>query len=399
MARALRSTALNLSSQGISAASNALFGVLLARSAPVREFVAISGLLGVGYIVPLTATRLTISIDSIGRKVHVPASSASAALLVGMLWCPVAVLAGVLMGVRASVLILFVLALPVLICQDSLRLSALVGPSPHRAVLSDLGWLVLVAISWIVNEASDADPALLLPGAWLLSGVIAAAILLPPVWRSISLRSAVGVLREPGNRFGTRLAESVLVDVTLGLLPVLLLLRHYTDTAASLRGAQLIFGPIQILLFAVTVSAASTADFTSSSNQTAARRLFVMPALGCALVALALAFTPLSSALLGANVGADVREAALPYLCMQLAAIYCQPWLLELRAVRSKLLLPVRAVWCAALLASAILVGGRTAAFFIVFSAITLSSGLLWRRAVMAGVPSGRASFQTKVGS
>lgn len=152
-------------------------------------------------------------------------------------------------GTLSTCLMVLAVSIPGLLLQDTLRYGAFANAEPGQAVFSDGTWLVgyLVATGGVVLTQTDPTAPMLL-AAWTLPGVLVGVALamwyrlLPalgrlPSWiitnRDLSVRYALDFM----SGAGAAQAATYVLALVAGVSAV-----------GSLRGAQTIFGPVNILL-------------------------------------------------------------------------------------------------------------------------------------------------------
>jgi len=249
--------------QGLSSLINFGVGFLIARSVSEVAFGAFSVAFAT-YIVTLVATRALASEPFLIRHSHQPvrhwrvavAGATGVALLLGSAaGAIVVVLGGVVGGLLAEALLPLGLAFPGLLLLDTLRFAFVARGRPAGAFACDLAWVVLLLPTLGGLQASGAmsvGPAIM---TWGITALLVSVIAMAAAHTAPSLRSAVGWWRrhrDIGGRYVVEgllsLAASQTTIVVLGAIVGL-------AAAGGLRGAQLLIGPIQVVLIGLTIVA------------------------------------------------------------------------------------------------------------------------------------------------
>ena len=137
------------------------------------------------------------------------------------------------------------LATPVVCAQDALRFSAIRSGRPSRALLSDGTWLGLVASSLLWG--ADRSPLLAI-GTWALAAVVAFLALAIQVRPRFDWAGARSILTLSwGSSEVTVLGVALSSGAFFAVMGVAVAVIG-TESAAALRGAGTMMGPVNILL-------------------------------------------------------------------------------------------------------------------------------------------------------
>lgn len=244
-----------LTDQGISSFTNFALGVLIARSVSQDDFGAFS-LAFSTYLVVLNLARAVATQPLVIRFSGVPVSdwrrgsaAASGTMLVaGMLAGILCLGIGLVTGPRVGpTFVALGIALPAILVQDAWRFAFFAAGRDRDAVLTDLAWAVgLVVILTLVSSLSPGTAQFVL--GWGASAALAALV---GSWRSglrprpLAVRSWIREHSDLVGRFSLEVvlglaapqAAVYVVGLTAGLA-----------AAGSIRAAQLILGPMHVLL-------------------------------------------------------------------------------------------------------------------------------------------------------
>ncbi len=250
----VRRLSLGVVDQLLSSGSNFVALLLGARYLDVVEFGSYSLAL-VSYTLTLGVTRALCSEALLVRpgegaevrRNH--ADAAGAAVWVGLA-ASVAFALAALFTSGATALCLFVLAvtMPGLLVQDTFRYAAFARGTPRSAVVSDATWFagLVLGFGGLVMAGAASAPAMLL--AWTLPGVLAG-------WRrvvheGVMPRVGSGIAWITRNRdLSVRYVLDFITGAGAALVASYVLVVTADVTAVgSIRGAQTIFGPVNILL-------------------------------------------------------------------------------------------------------------------------------------------------------
>ncbi|HEY5879957.1 MAG TPA: hypothetical protein VIU11_13680 [Nakamurella sp.] len=240
--------------QGLSAASNFLLSVMVARAVDAEEFGAFAVAFLV-YSITLAANRamvgqpLQITFAAEGPRQFRSAvrSALGATLLVGLVTGGLLALAGwAVSGPTGHALIALAVTLPGLLVQDICRMAFFAAGTPARAAAIDALWTLVMMVGLTLGSGSAAGvwlPLLIWGGSGLLSGMLGLFLLgtLP------RLRGAIRWALAQRRLTGYLLLEYALSQ---GLAQVGILMVGVLGTAAgvgALRAGQVLVGPLNIL--------------------------------------------------------------------------------------------------------------------------------------------------------
>jgi len=249
--------------QAASSLTNFGVGILVARSVSPEAFGAFS-LAYVTYTIALITSRALSSDPFIVRHSATSVEawkaatrgSSGMALLVGLASAAIVALAGVVAGgtVGAAFLALAIV-LPGLLVQDMWRFAFIAHGRSHVAFAIDLIWLALMLPGLLALGAMGSDavvwPIIVWGGAATITAIGGQIIAgtLP------SFRAARAWWRDQHD-LGTRYATEALISVGASQLTVFALVTFDgLATAGSLRAAQILLGPIQVVLMGIGITA------------------------------------------------------------------------------------------------------------------------------------------------
>ena len=283
-------SAITLSDQALSSASNVLLLVLVAGTSPVDQF----GIFAITYGVlafALATSRAAIGVPvSTDRPGLAPAAArlverrATAVALV--LGAAVVLVAGpVLLAVDAVPVssLLLALATPLVVVQDTWRITAIVDRRPERALLSDGVWLLVVLGLVVARLAGVAEDATGIVLWWMLGGVLALGALARadssrlPTWAGLG-----AVVRE--RRRWELAADAAVLALTPVLVAAGVAALASIEVTAGVRGSGLLFSPVNVLL--AGVQTAALAESAGMEPAAARRRLLRLSAALAVFVAL-----------------------------------------------------------------------------------------------------------------
>jgi hypothetical protein len=365
-------------SQILSTASNVLFTLFMVRLVEPRLAVSVLTLVLIGYVIPFSANRASAGIDMMNPTLSREARAiASASLVLGCVWIPVSIATGVFLSLDPFVYLAFASVVPLLLAQDAYRCRAIVSGMARVAIAADVCWTACVAVTGLALSFNHGMPTKLLLISWMVGGLIALALVSRGDGPPFS-RSGLELFRSMRSPEIGRLIEPVATDGFIAVAFLMLARFGATDTALSWRSLQLIFGPIQILFFAMTIGAVNSRVGSERSNRIVVKAIFAVTL--CIIAVGGLTYEGhFVTFLLGSNVTASVRRGVLSYSLFQLATCYAQPPLLRLRAHAKKGLLPVRVGWAIGNLAGVYFLRDNQAALYLWLATVTGLASLLWR--------------------
>jgi O-antigen/teichoic acid export membrane protein len=139
-------------------------------------------------------------------------------------------------------------ALPAVMLQDFWRCAFFTAATPSRSAANDLLWLVveLVLFAMLAAISSSGSPAVI--GAWGAAAVVAAVYGCRQARVRPLLAGSIGYLRGHFDLGGVLLADTV-VSIGTSYVVVLVLAPVVGASAiGALRGAQTLFGPLQVVM-------------------------------------------------------------------------------------------------------------------------------------------------------
>jgi len=247
--------------QAVFSATSLALAIGVARHATPAQF----GAFGIAYVVytivlgtveAFTAEVITVRGDNLpptGRR-RMMADASGTAVCAGLVCTLVGVLLAVFGHGGAAIAVAILLPAPLLFLQDVWRFAFFASRRPRAALVNDLIWAALLAVGLVIAPSFGTDEATSLvwlwSGAGALCGVIGAvqARCLPRVGASMRWTRAHG-------RAGGRYAGEFLA-LYGGAQAVLVAVGIFAGLADSggYRGAQLLFGPVQVAVNAARIA-------------------------------------------------------------------------------------------------------------------------------------------------
>lgn len=336
---------LGAADQAVFSATSLALAIAVAQHATPSQF----GAFGIAYVVYTillgTVEAFTAEVVMVRGSTLPPSglrrmlAEASGTAVCAGLGCTVA---GVLLTIfghgGASTAAAILLPAPLLFLQDVWRLTFFASQRPRAALANDMLWAALLAVGLVTAPSFGADEATsvvwLWSGAGALCGVIGAiqARCLPRVGASLRWTKAHG---QAGGRYAGEFlalygaAQGVLISVAL-----------FAGLAGSggYRGAQLLFGPVQVALNAMRIAMMPLlARARAGGRASAMRRRGLIASAIATVVTLAWGVTALSlpngigHSLLGPTWNV-AHPILLPMLCAQAANAFGLGALLLLRS-------------------------------------------------------------------
>jgi O-antigen/teichoic acid export membrane protein len=253
--RLLRNGSWNLVDQALSALSNTVLTVMVARSVSAEDF----GAFAIAFVVFGIFIAVTKSV--VGQPLQMRFSGADsaelkaaigralgAALLIGLLAaCAIAAVSPLThQGVQRALVALAVV-LPALLVQDSCRMALFALARPRGAALIDAFWTAIMIALLMLLVALGRDDVRWLTIAWGIGAAVSATVGLALIHVRPAPRMATSWLREQWD-----LSRYLFAGYFLGLgavhLGILLVgIIATSDAVGALRAAQVLLGPLGIL--------------------------------------------------------------------------------------------------------------------------------------------------------
>ena len=252
-----------IADQLLSSLSNFAVGLLIARSVDLATYGAFS-LAFSAYLIAVSVSRafpmspLAIRYATAsGPAFRRATAAATGTTLAAGIGCGGALLvvAALTGGAFSQALVALGITLPGLLLQDAWRSAFFASGRGRLAFFNDLVWVVFEMAALAMLLVTDRTSVLLLVGAWGGSACIAAAVgavqagVLP---RPLLVRSWYREHDDLASRFiveaGARVASGQLMVYGVGIVAGL-------ATVGTLRVGQLLFGPIQVVFYGVTLMA------------------------------------------------------------------------------------------------------------------------------------------------
>jgi O-antigen/teichoic acid export membrane protein len=256
----------SIASQVINSGGNLVLAILVARSTDVHGFGEWS-LCFVGYAILIGAVRAAlftpVLLHAAQREDSAGGAHVSVVGLIGLAILPLGVAGSLLApyGMRATILALSLLT-PALLIQDALRFAAFARGQAGNALTLDAIWLLAqVSMSAVLVEISSRPSAAMLTCVWGIGAAVAGVsgmflLRVRPV-----AREAVIFLSRSRAAFSLLLGE---YGITTGIsqsVPYLVALAAGLQAVAGLRGGQIMFGPVNVLVQGLMPTATLRAGF------------------------------------------------------------------------------------------------------------------------------------------
>ena len=245
--------------QVVSSATNAVVSFLVARQLGASEF----GSFAVGFIAFAFASGLSRAMVTDALLIRFSGASplvrrravgdaAGAMVLVGLASTAVCVAAGLAAGgLTGAVLVALGVVLPGLLLQGAWRQAFFADGRPAAACLNDVVWAVLQVVG-LVGVQLLGGGAIELMVVWGAAAAFAAVVGAVQARARPHLRGGVDWLREHRD-LGTRLATDFALSQGAANLALILVGVVATLAAVgSIRGAQVLLGPVMMLFLALT---------------------------------------------------------------------------------------------------------------------------------------------------
>lgn len=247
--------------QGLSAASNLLLSVIVARQLDAGGF----GAFAIAFL--LFGLTLSIARATIGQPLQISYSGAppdqwraatrsalAAAVVLGVVVGAALSVTGLALGGAGGHALLAVgICMPGLVVQDTARMAFFSSGRAKLAAINDALWTALefgALATLVVRGVSDVGPYIL---AWGVSSAVAAVVACLMLRLAPRFRGWVVWFLAQRKLTGYLLAEHILGE---GLAQVAILLVGVVGTAAdvgSLRAGQVLLGPLNVLVTAISV--------------------------------------------------------------------------------------------------------------------------------------------------
>ena len=254
-ARLARKVSWNVVDQALSALSNVILAVLVARTVSAAQF----GDFSVAFLVFGIAVAVVRS--AVGQPLQIGFSSAQpgvrdgalrralgCAVLIGLLAAALAAISALLLGgALGAALIALAVVLPGLVLQDSCRMAMFAAGRPAAAALIDGTWAVVQVVLLLVCTATGRTEVVDLILAWGASAALSVVLGLALLRLLPAPRHGLAWLRDERKLTAYLLGEYVL---GLGAAQLAILLVGVLASATSvgaLRAAQVLLGPLGIL--------------------------------------------------------------------------------------------------------------------------------------------------------
>jgi O-antigen/teichoic acid export membrane protein len=253
---AARRAVLGFFDQAASSLINFAVGFLIARTVSDDEFGAFSIAFSF-YVAVLVFVRALASEPFLIRhsgsdpapwRVAVSAST-GVALLVGLLGGLALALVGIVLGGSVGeAMVPLGIVLPGLVLLDTMRFAFIARARPQGALACDVAWLVLLVAALLAIDVAGISGLVPPIAAWGGSALAVVIIALVATSTSPSPREAVRWLRIHAD-IAPRYAAEALIALTATQVTIIIVgVIAGLAAAGGLRGAQLLIGPMQVLL-------------------------------------------------------------------------------------------------------------------------------------------------------
>lgn len=257
----LRRASWSLVDQGLSAASNLLLSIIVARQLAASSFGAFAiAFLTFGLVIAVTRStigsplQISYSGAPVDRWRQATRSALASALVVGAIVGGVLVVIGLLIGgATGTALIAVGACMPGLIAQDTCRMAFFSSGRAKQAAINDALWTALEFAALAAMVAGGVRNVGLFILAWGVSATVAAVagILVLGTWPQF--RGCLRWLFAQRSLTGYLLAENLLGE---GLAQVAILFVGVAGSptdVGSLRAGQVLLGPLNVLVTAIAV--------------------------------------------------------------------------------------------------------------------------------------------------
>ncbi|GAA5651212.1 hypothetical protein [Geodermatophilus obscurus] len=240
----------------MSSLSSFALGVLVAREVSAAEFGAFALSFTVyGYLVIVTrvlvSQPLTVRFSDAAPSAARQAArqSTGAAIVVGLPPAAALALTGVLLGGTVGpTLVLTAVLLPGLLLQDAWRMVFFAAGRPRAAAAIDSAWAVVQVCLMLMLSTTDQGSAVAYLGVWGLSGWLAALLGALLAGLVPAPRATWQWLKAHWDLSRYFVTEYVLINGSTQLMLVLVAATGGLAVAGALRGAQVLTGPVGILV-------------------------------------------------------------------------------------------------------------------------------------------------------
>lgn len=255
-APALRRAGWTLSDQALTSVGNLLLAVLVARAVPVVDFGAFAIAFAV-YLLALGVSR-AVSTDALvvrhstgadEQRSHAAASAVAAALAAGLASGALTALCALAAsGALREVLLAVALVLAPLLVQDAWRFVFFAAGTPRKATVNDAVRIGLMAVLAVVLTLQDVESAWPFVIAWGVSAAGAALLGCAQAGALPHVRGLPVWWREHRDLSKDFVGEHLAQSGVAGLSTFIVAAVAGIGEAAALRGAHVLFGPVNILL-------------------------------------------------------------------------------------------------------------------------------------------------------
>jgi O-antigen/teichoic acid export membrane protein len=258
---AARRVSWGVGDQALSSLTNFFLGILVARSVSPDDFGAFALAFSV-YVLALVATRGLTGEPLVVRHSHTTpadwhratAGSSGLALAMSLAFAAAVAVLGVILGGRiGEAFVALAIVLPGLLVQDVWRFAFVAQGAPKLAFVCDLVWAVILLPSLLILD-QGASTSLALPILiWGASALISAGVAIA-IGRILPSLRRIGEWFRESRDLGLRYAAEALIGLAPSQVTLFVLgaVAGLTATAA-LRGAQLLLGPVQMLVIGITM--------------------------------------------------------------------------------------------------------------------------------------------------
>lgn len=253
--RALKRVSWNVIDQGLSAASNFVLAIVVARSVDASEFGAFAIAFMV-YGIAIAATKSVVgqplqmrysSAEPVAQRVEIGRATGFVLPVGVLVGIAAAILGAAVSGSVGTSMVALAVVLPALLLQDTCRMAMFTVGKPAWAAMIDAVWAIAQFASIAVLLVTGYDQVWMLILAWGLSAGLSAVVGVALLKARPRIRQAISWFRSQRH-----LVRYLFPEYLLGLGAaqfglVLVGVVASADAVGSLRAAQVLLGPLGII--------------------------------------------------------------------------------------------------------------------------------------------------------
>ena len=251
-------TLVTVGDQALSSLSNAMLLVALAQVASPAEFGRLSVVMlvatgALGFVRGGLGAPLLLLSDQDERTLRNEAGYAFiAAAAMSLLPAVVICIAGLSMGITVPALVLAV-SVPFMLLQDVGRMTAIAMQRPQVAFASDLGWVLVIIVLMTLELATGRGSTSVWLAAWGVAGALAMCYIFAALRIMPRVNGVVRwVRRYMRQRINLGLTQSLDQLIAISVTAVVAGIAG-ASVVAGLRVAGVIFGPVTVLISAISL--------------------------------------------------------------------------------------------------------------------------------------------------